>query len=118
MPKFDFHKARAAVGIAVAVCALASSAVADLASQHLAPCQEIRALKLAYLRCEQAAQTGRLQTSAIAHCSLVYDELKDRAFDGDYARLRAWYQPIAKAQDLRSASASLSADLSGRPACP
>jgi hypothetical protein len=76
-----------------------------------------RGLKLSYLRCEHAAQTGRLQSGAIAHCSGIYYELKERAFDKDFGRFRAWYMPIVASQGLGGSSMVVSRDLTVRPAC-
>jgi hypothetical protein len=117
MPKFKSFRTLGTGGVAAALCTLATSAVADLASQPPAPCSQIEALKTAYLRCEQAAQTGQLQTAAIAQCSEIYHDLKDKAFDGDFGRLRSWYEPIVTVQGLDRASASFSADLTVRSAC-
>jgi hypothetical protein len=117
MPKLECFRTLATGGVALAVCALATSATAGLENHSLAPCQEVEALKIAYLRCEQAAQTGQLQTAAIAECSEVYHDLREQAFDGDFGRLRAWYQHIVTVQGLRKASASVSGDPTGRSAC-
>lgn len=47
-------------------------------------------LKALYLRCNGAALQGRLGSAEIGQCSIVYEELKRRAFDGDFDRLLAW----------------------------
>lgn len=47
-------------------------------------------LKALYLRCSDAALQGRLASAEIGQCSIVYEELKRRAFDGDFDRLLAW----------------------------
>jgi hypothetical protein len=31
-----------------------------------------------------------METGAIMMCSVIYEELKHRAFDGDFPRLKAW----------------------------
>jgi hypothetical protein len=51
-----------------------------------------------YLACDHAAMQGRLDSGAIAQCSVLYEELKRRAFDGDFDKLLAWSrnQAIAK----------------------
>lgn len=61
-------------------------------------CDTIPHLKRAYLECERLAQSGRLSTGGIAHCSTVYYDLKDRAFDGDFAKIRSWYEMSASLQ--------------------
>jgi len=47
-------------------------------------------LKRAYLSCDRAAISGRLDTAGIMYCSIVYEELKRRAFGGDFDHLIAW----------------------------
>lgn len=47
-------------------------------------------LKQIYLTCDRAAASARLSTEGIWQCSIVYEELKRRAFGGDFDRLRAW----------------------------
>ena len=47
-------------------------------------------LKSTYLECERAAVNARLHTDEIMMCSVIYEELKHRAFDGDFPRLKAW----------------------------
>lgn len=55
-------------------------------------------LKRVYLSCDRAADSGQLNTGGIMYCSMVYEELKRRAFGGDFARLLAWSraQPSAR----------------------
>jgi hypothetical protein len=55
-------------------------------------------LKRAYLWCDGAAVAGELGAGGVQHCSLVYEELKRRAFDGDFARLLAWSRLNPSAQ--------------------
>jgi hypothetical protein len=47
-------------------------------------------LKTVYLECERAAVGGALGSSEVMQCSVVYEELKRRAFGGDFRRLKAW----------------------------
>jgi hypothetical protein len=47
-------------------------------------------LKSAYLSCDGAVMNGQLDTAGIRQCSIIYEELKSRAFDGDFERLLAW----------------------------
>jgi hypothetical protein len=55
-------------------------------------------LKRVYLSCDRAAIGGRLSSAGIMYCSIVYEELKRRAFDGDFDKLLAWStaQPSAR----------------------
>ncbi|NGO54954.1 hypothetical protein [Allomesorhizobium camelthorni] len=50
----------------------------------------IHALKQVYLACEAMAAKGDLDTGEIMRCSVVYEELKRRAFNGDFKRLKVW----------------------------
>ncbi|TIM79229.1 MAG: hypothetical protein E5Y58_01595 [Mesorhizobium sp.] len=50
----------------------------------------IRLLKDLYLDCEREAAAGALGTDDIMQCSIAYEELKRRAFDGNFARIRVW----------------------------
>jgi len=47
-------------------------------------------LKRVYLSCDRAAAGGQLNTGGIMYCSIVYEELKRRAFGGDFEKLLAW----------------------------
>jgi hypothetical protein len=47
-------------------------------------------LKVAYLGCSRSALDGGLSKPGIMRCSILYEELKRRAFDGDFDRLLAW----------------------------
>ena len=50
----------------------------------------VDALKRAYLACDRSAMRGQLSSGGIMHCSMVYEELKRRAFGGDFDKLLAW----------------------------
>jgi hypothetical protein len=54
------------------------------------PCA-VTDLKARYLTCEALAIEGRLDRGAVALCARIYEDLKLRAFDGSFARLRAWF---------------------------
>jgi hypothetical protein len=47
-------------------------------------------LKAIYAACNNAVLNGRIDFGTVAQCSVVYEELKERAFGGDFARLREW----------------------------
>jgi hypothetical protein len=51
---------------------------------------QLDGLKLVYLNCEHRAAAGDLDTSEIMKCSMIYEELKRRAFGGDFRLLKAW----------------------------
>jgi hypothetical protein len=50
----------------------------------------IEDLKGIYLGCEQAATTRKLNGGDVIYCSLVYEELKEKAFEGDFRRIKSW----------------------------
>jgi hypothetical protein len=50
----------------------------------------VDALKAVYLACDRAAMHGTLGAAEIAQCSVAYEALKRRAFDGDFQKLLAW----------------------------
>ena len=47
-------------------------------------------LQAAYLACSESAERGDMGRAEIIYCSVLYEELKRRAFDGDFERLLAW----------------------------
>lgn len=51
-------------------------------------------LKTVYLACDDAAASGRLTSPEIMKCSVVYEQLKQRAFDGDFTKLHAWSKAL------------------------
>lgn len=53
-------------------------------------------LKRLYLDCEHAAAQGVLPFSEAMRCSRTFEQLKARAFDGDYTRLHAWWQSTVR----------------------
>lgn len=55
-------------------------------------------LKVSYLSCDRAANTGRLATAEIMHCSVIYEELKRRAFGNNAERLNGWIRSQPPAQ--------------------
>jgi hypothetical protein len=59
----------------------------------------IEQLKQLYLSCNREALDRHLGKAEIMRCSMVYEELKRRAFDGDFDRLLAW----SRSQPLQSA---------------
>ncbi|MEO8187473.1 MAG: hypothetical protein ABI580_08955 [Burkholderiaceae bacterium] len=50
----------------------------------------IAELKTIYLDCDRDTMRGLLGGDGAKACSVVYEELKNRAFDGDFDKFRAW----------------------------
>lgn len=86
--------------LTLAAVAAASAASADFAASPGRSCQDISKLKAAYLRCEHAAQSGKLGSEGIAECSGVYYRLKAEAFDDDFAKIRDWYDLVVSVHRL------------------
>ncbi|MCW5634905.1 MAG: hypothetical protein KIT17_16340 [Rubrivivax sp.] len=47
-------------------------------------------LKAAYLQCDRLVRSAPLEAGTAATCSVIYETLKQRVFDGDFHRLLAW----------------------------
>ena len=94
----------AAIAALIATLVIVGSAAADertiaanATADGVAPAQAIdvvhpQALKLRYLRCEQAASDGTLDRDGVMSCSVVYEELKQRVFGGSFDALHAWWR--------------------------
>jgi hypothetical protein len=92
-----------AAATAVTVGLSASSIAGTVTS---APAQmAIDTLKSVYLECERAAINGRLAVGDIMLCSVIYEEVKRRAFGGDFARLKAWADEHLRPPNLANRSA-------------
>lgn len=75
--------------------ALMLAAPADAVTHSHSPAADladvsIDELKSLYLMCDRAAVGGQLSSAAIMQCSVVYEELKRRAFGGDFGKMLAW----------------------------
>jgi hypothetical protein len=90
---------RRAVATLVWLVALATPLAHSQTSGSKQMAIPIDELKGAYLACNRAATSGRLNTGGIMKCSVVYEALKQRAFGGDFYKLLAWSkaQPPARA---------------------
>ena len=63
-------------------------------------------LERSFWVCDYVATARGVTEDLIVHCAAIYDELKDRKFDGDFDRLRDWWQ-----QHKAARHATLSAEL-------
>lgn len=92
--------------IAMTACLLGCIAVPGLASPLSDLDKEICSLDrltAEYLSCERRALSGPLGLGEAAQCSVLYEALKARRFNGSAAALRAWYAglgSVAKAADV------------------
>ena len=90
-PVMNIHP-RDLSGVVILTLLILSTTSATLA-QSTAPIRTeipLDGLKSTYLACERTALSGRMESGAIIMCSVIYEELKHRAFDGDFPRLKAW----------------------------
>jgi hypothetical protein len=72
-----------------------------------AQAQSPEELRTAYLACERAAVTERMDAGGVMECSRIYEELKERVFGGDFGRLRAWSDPLLGRGPEREATDAL-----------
>lgn len=77
---------------AIAACAMATLPCAGQATEAAPKALPLAELKAFYLDCDRLAMTRLLAPGEAAICSTAYEELKQRAFNGDFARLLAWYR--------------------------
>lgn len=78
----------------VAICAaIALPALPALgqSARDAGAAMSIGELKRAYLDCERRALVERLDTGTIMYCSVLYEDLKERAFGGSFRALRSWF---------------------------
>ena len=70
----------------------AATAFAQAKNLHDAGSAPIDELKRVYLACDRAASRTVLDPSTAAHCSIVGEALQQRAFDGSFEQLLAWWR--------------------------
>lgn len=80
----------------LAVAAIFLVTVPSAFSQS-APELSLEQLKSSYLQCEQRAEVKIASGGEAMRCSVIYEILKQEAFNGDYGRLRAWFDGQAAA---------------------
>lgn len=62
-------------------------------------------LKKSFLACDRSARDGLLDGGEAAACSMVYEELKERVFGGDFQALLAWWKTQTRQAPMRAAAA-------------
>jgi hypothetical protein len=79
---------------AITPCLLAlfTLTAAAQAERALARALTIEQLKIAFLDCDRRASITLLDIGDAERCSVIYEELKARAFGGDFDRLLAWWR--------------------------
>ena len=80
---------------AITLSATLAAATFGTAAQVTAPVEparlDIPSLQSIYLRCADESTRSVLDSVTFAYCSAVGDALRDRAFDGSFERLIAWW---------------------------
>jgi len=83
---------------AVIGCVALSIAATGHADSALRP-PTIDELKRAYLLCNRTAMKGSIEFTAAMQCSILYEQLKERAFAGDFYKLLEWSMTQSSKQD-------------------
>jgi hypothetical protein len=78
----SMRSATLSVAIVLSAGGSASATTAEQAVNHL---------KDSYLACEHAARSTMLSREDAMQCSIIYKELKQEAFNGDFWLLKTWY---------------------------
>ena len=89
------------VATMVALPLLASTARGD-PSRIAAETLQVDALKSAYLACDRQTSRGRMDPATASRCMAISSVLTQRAFEGDFDRLIAWW----RAEKARAAHAA------------
>ncbi len=77
--------------VAMILCTALSSVTAFGQSESSGREQlTVAELKTIYLDCDRSAIRGLLGDAEVKACSVVYEELKKRAFDGDFDKFLVW----------------------------
>ncbi|SEL60655.1 hypothetical protein SAMN05443999_106207 [Roseovarius azorensis] len=85
---------------AASIAVLVSMACGGHAETEVPMPLSVDDLKQTYLDCERRALAGRIATDEIMPCSVVYEELKRRGFDGNWVKLWHWSQrALGQGQD-------------------
>jgi len=85
---------------AAMIAVLALACAAAIAAEPRLPQLSVDDLKSLFLACDRASMQGLMGSNEAAQCSIVYEDLKARAFDGDFEKLLAW----SRAQHQRRAA--------------
>jgi hypothetical protein len=75
---------------AAAISVLALACAAAVAAEPRLPHLSVGDLKTLFLACDRVSMQGLMGAADAAQCSIVYEDLKARAFDGDFEKLLAW----------------------------
>ena len=77
---------------------LAMAAATPTLAQTAAQADGLDRLERAFWRCDHAITHGLLVGASAIECSVVYEALKARRFDGDFTALLAWWREHKQAQ--------------------
>jgi len=102
-----------ATALAAALAAAAFGVSAQVAAPAGPASLSITRLQTIYLRCADVATRSPLDAVDFAFCAAVGDALRDRAFDGSFERLIAWWHG-ARTPDAAPAEATAGDAAGGR----
>lgn len=86
----DFVNSRTGVAVGLFLIATATPMAHSLPLDDELKRVSIDELKRVYQSCDREAISGQLSAGGIMNCSIVYEELKRRAFGGDFDKFLAW----------------------------
>lgn len=81
---------RTALGIASLGLLVAAVHATEAGNALRTDRMSIETMKSVYLECERSASGGRQGTGEAMYCSIVYEDLKQQAFGGEFQRIRTW----------------------------
>jgi hypothetical protein len=94
------HTSAVVIGlVALMLVALAAPRARGQSSDGELKDVPIDELKSVYLSCNGTVMGGQSNSAEIALCSVVYEELKQRAFSGDFEKLLAWSRGNSSVQN-------------------
>ena len=86
--RYPVHRI-APIWVAITLAFVATPAIGDDRPSAIGA-QSVDRLKALYLGCEQAASSGSLTGGGVMSCSMVYETLKEKAFEGEFRQIRSW----------------------------
>jgi hypothetical protein len=87
-----------------ALLAFAAAAAFAQADRGQLASTSVEQLKAAYLDCDRRSTRAVLDSGSVRACSLIAEELLQRAFAGNFEELLAWWRVAAKGAERVGAS--------------
>ena len=102
-PTADALRRTLAAVIGCVALSVATTGHGNSADSALPP-PTIDELKRAYLLCNRTAMKGSMEFTAAMQCSILYEQLKERAFNGDFYKLLEWSSAQTPERDTNDRS--------------